>query len=105
LYVFGNIGAVGIELWQVKSGTIFDNILVTDSKDEADAHAKKYYTDLKDEEKEAFDKAEALKREEEEAARKKAEEDRKATADSDDEDEDETDADEDDEERSPKEDL
>jgi len=31
LYAFDNIGAVGLEIWQVKAGTIFDNILVTDS--------------------------------------------------------------------------
>ena len=33
-------GAVGFELWQVQAGTIFDNILVTDSVDEAEAAAK-----------------------------------------------------------------
>ena len=30
LYKFDDIGAVGFDLWQVKAGTIFDNILVTD---------------------------------------------------------------------------
>jgi len=30
-------GHVGIELWQVEAGTIFDNILVTDSVEEAEA--------------------------------------------------------------------
>merc|ERR1711881_351354 len=30
LYKFDDIGHVGFEIWQVKSGTIFDNILVTD---------------------------------------------------------------------------
>ncbi|KAK1938765.1 Calreticulin [Phytophthora citrophthora] len=33
-----NVGAVGFELWQVKSGTLFDDILVTDSEDEFNAH-------------------------------------------------------------------
>jgi calreticulin len=32
LYRYSNIGAVGFDLWQVKSGTIFDNILVTDDE-------------------------------------------------------------------------
>jgi len=30
IYAYKDISAVGIEIWQVKSGTIFDNILVTD---------------------------------------------------------------------------
>ena len=30
---------IGFELWQVKSGTIFDNIIVTDSEQEADEFA------------------------------------------------------------------
>jgi calreticulin len=31
------IGGVGIELWQVKSGTFFDSVVVADSREEADA--------------------------------------------------------------------
>merc|ERR1712127_362404 len=30
LYKFDDFGVVGLDLWQVKSGTIFDNILITD---------------------------------------------------------------------------
>ncbi|GLJ06958.1 hypothetical protein SUGI_0053820 [Cryptomeria japonica] len=30
LYVYPNLNYIGIELWQVKSGTFFDNILVSD---------------------------------------------------------------------------
>jgi len=41
LYAYDNIGVAGFELWQVKAGTIFDNILVTDSVDEAKEWAKK----------------------------------------------------------------
>ncbi|KAG2976706.1 Calreticulin [Phytophthora cactorum] len=33
-----NVGAIGFELWQVKSGTLFDDILVTDSEEEFNAH-------------------------------------------------------------------
>merc|ERR1719336_1560528 len=35
LYVHPNLKYVGFELWQVKSGTIFDNILVTDDVEKA----------------------------------------------------------------------
>jgi len=42
IYEFGSFGAVGLEVWQVKSGTIFDNILVTDSIEEAAADREKY---------------------------------------------------------------
>jgi len=37
LYAFKDLAAVGIELWQVKAGSLFDNILVTDSRAEAEA--------------------------------------------------------------------
>jgi len=40
LYSFNGIGAVGLEVWQVKAGSIFDNILVTDSIQEAEADRK-----------------------------------------------------------------
>ena len=36
LYQQGDVCAVGFDLWQVKAGTIFDNVLVTDSEQEAD---------------------------------------------------------------------
>jgi len=36
LYSFSDIGAVGLEVWQVKSGTIIDNVLITDSVEEAE---------------------------------------------------------------------
>jgi len=78
IYRFKDIGAVGIDIWQVKAGTIFDNILVTDSISEAEAHAKKYFLDLKDSEKKMFDDIEQKRKDAEEAERKKAEEERKA---------------------------
>lgn len=43
LYHCRHIGAVGIEVWQVTAGTIFDNILVTDSVKEADDKKAKYW--------------------------------------------------------------
>jgi calreticulin len=36
LYQHTNIGAIGFDLWQVKSGTIFDNILITDDPKHAE---------------------------------------------------------------------
>jgi calreticulin len=42
LYRYSSIGAVGLEVWQVKAGTIFDNILVTDSVEEAEAARATY---------------------------------------------------------------
>jgi len=42
LYSFPSFGAVGLEVWQVKAGTIFDNILLTDSIAEADAARAKF---------------------------------------------------------------
>uniref|UniRef100_A0A5S6QV96 Calreticulin n=1 Tax=Trichuris muris TaxID=70415 RepID=A0A5S6QV96_TRIMR len=40
LNFYKGIGALGIDVWQVKSGTIFDNILVTDDKEYAVRFAK-----------------------------------------------------------------
>jgi len=78
---------VGFELWQVKSGTLFDDIIVTDSFEEAKAYAEKTFEKKKGPEKEMFDAAE-----EERKAAEKAEMDKKAaesgSADEDDEDED-----------------
>lgn len=52
---------IGFELWQVKSGTIFDDLLVTDSFDEAKAYAEATFVKNKDAEKAAFDKHEEAK--------------------------------------------
>merc|ERR1712160_174757 len=42
LYKYADFGFLGFDLWQVKGGTIFDNIILTDDKAEADAFAKKW---------------------------------------------------------------
>ncbi len=60
---------IGFELWQVKTGTIFDDIIVTDSLEEAKEHADKTFNKKKGPEKDMYEAAEAKKREEEEAAR------------------------------------
>lgn len=43
---------VGFELWQVTAGTVFDDIIVTDSLEEAKAYAEKTYSRKKDKEAE-----------------------------------------------------
>jgi len=40
LYADDSIKYLGLEVWQVKSGSIFDNIIVTDSEEEAETFAK-----------------------------------------------------------------
>jgi len=93
LYLYKDIGSIGIDVWQVKSGTIFDNILVGDNVKEAEEFLAETYTKGKEKEKAMFDEAEKKKAAEEEAARK-AESDKKATeAEDEDEDDDEDDDD------------
>jgi calreticulin len=48
LYVFGPLKYFGIELWQVKAGSIFDNILITDDPDYAKAVAEETWQKNKD---------------------------------------------------------
>lgn len=63
---------VGFELWQVKSGTIFDDIIVTDSLAEAKEYAEKTFFAKQRKEKEMFDEQEAAKNAAEAAEREKA---------------------------------
>jgi calreticulin len=76
LYSYDSHKYVGIEIWQVKSGTIFDNILVTDSLEEANQWAEKTKK-TQEGEKKAFDKAEEERKANEEAERKAREESEK----------------------------
>merc|ERR1712187_768357 len=64
VYKFDDLGFIGFDLWQVKGGTIFDNVIITDDKSEADAFAKKW---------KALSKVEKSKKKEDDDA-KKAEE-------------------------------
>merc|ERR1711918_242877 len=68
---YEKFSTVGIEAWQVKSGTLFDNILITDDVEYATAHAEKTWKAQKDGEK-------AMKEKADEEERKKKEEERKA---------------------------
>ncbi|GMH07725.1 hypothetical protein Nepgr_009565 [Nepenthes gracilis] len=63
LYVYPNLKYVGIELWQVKSGTMFDNILVCDDPEHAKQLAEKTWGKNKDAEKAAFEEAEKKRQE------------------------------------------
>merc|ERR1712093_646871 len=77
LYKYANFGAVGIDVWQVKSGTIFDNILITDDVDYAKTAGEKGWKANHAGEKAMKEKADEEKRKKDEADRKKAEEERK----------------------------
>lgn len=61
LYAYDSFAHVGIEIWQVKAGTIFDNIVVTDSLEEAKTWAAKW-TAMKDGEKKMFEAEEEKRR-------------------------------------------
>lgn len=93
IHVYKEIGAVTFDLWQVKSGTIFDNIILTDSAAEAKAFYDETNGATKDAEKKMSDDAEAEKRKKEEEERKKQEEEDKKSADEDEDDEEEEDDD------------
>jgi len=74
---YDNIGAVGFELWQVKSGSIFSDIILTDSVEEAKEFRDATWGASKDAEKKMFDDIEKQRLEKEAEERKKAEEERK----------------------------
>jgi len=86
---YADIGSVGVDVWQVKSGTIWDNIIITDSIKEAEDFLAEHYGKHKDAEKAMFDDAEKAKREAEEADRKKQEAERAAKEAEEEEEEDE----------------
>jgi len=77
LYAFKDFGSVGLDLWQVKSGTIFDNFLMTDDVAVAKKFAEDTWGVTKEGEKKAKEKQdeeERKKMEEEEKKRKEEEE-------------------------------
>jgi len=59
---------VGFELWQGTSGTSFDNIIVTDSLEEAQEFAEETFFKMQDKERKMYD--DVQEKEREEAARK-----------------------------------
>merc|ERR1719491_1588937 len=79
LYKYDDFGFIGFDLWQVKGGSIFDNVIITDDAAEADVFAKKWKT---------LSEFEAEQKKEADAA-KTAEADTAAEQDKDDDDDDE----------------
>lgn len=69
-YAFNSFGAVGLDVWQVKSGTIIDNIVIADNL--AEAQAFSLTNSYEKEEKAAFDKAEEERKAKEEGEREAA---------------------------------
>merc|ERR1719284_613045 len=64
IYKYADFGFIGFDLWQVKGGTIFDNLIVCDDVADADKFAAKWKA-LSDHEKEEKKKADESKKEEE----------------------------------------
>lgn len=62
IYAYDDFSWVGVDVWQVKSGTIFDNIWIGDDVEAASEYAKKTFEPAAKGEKEAFDKKEAEKK-------------------------------------------
>merc|ERR1712232_574990 len=80
IYKFDEFGFIGFDLWQVKGGTIFDNIIITDDKAEADAFAGKW---------KKLSEVEQAKKKEEDYKKKEEAAASAAAADDDDDDDDE----------------
>jgi len=96
LYAFDSFKYYGIDVWQVKSGTIFGNFLLTDDWDTAkeeidEINAIREGEKKVKEEADAKEKAEREAREAEEAAKKEEEDDDKEDDDKEDDDKEEDD--------------
>lgn len=78
---YDEVCKIGFDLWQVKSGTIFDNVLITDDPAEAKKIGEEVWKSLSEAEKK-------MKDEQDEAEKKKAESEAKNADDDDDDDED-----------------
>merc|ERR1712170_216816 len=78
LYKYADFGFLGFDLWQVKGGTIFDNIIITDDTKEADAMSAKW---------KKLSEVEQGKKKEEEDAKKSDEKKKEDEEDDDDSDE------------------
>merc|ERR1712131_245016 len=67
IYAYDDFGRIGLDLWQVKSGTVFSNFLMTDDLETADAEAKELLKKIEAEsEAKAAEEAETAKAAEEE---------------------------------------
>merc|ERR1712130_676992 len=80
IYKYADFGFIGFDLWQVKGGTIFDNVIVCDDVADADKFAEKWKA-LSEHEKAEKKKEDDAKKEED----KKKEDEKDAEDDDDDE--------------------
>merc|ERR1711865_974298 len=89
VYKFDDFGFLGFDLWQVKGGTIFDNVILTDDVAEADAFAKKWkaVSEVEKAKKQEEDEAKKVESKSEEKSEEKSE-------DGDDDDDDKSDSEE-----------
>merc|ERR1712210_330418 len=78
VYAFDNLSGVGFEVWTVNKGSIFDNVIVSDSVDEVNEFLEKHFRATLDGEKAAKEKLDADKKAAEEAEKKKKEEEERA---------------------------
>merc|ERR1719395_59202 len=74
VYKYADFGFIGFDLWQVKGGTIFDNVIVCDDKAEADAFAAKWKA-LSETEKAEKKKADEAKKEDDKKKEDEADDD------------------------------
>merc|ERR1712054_194275 len=77
LYSYPKFSTVGIDVWQVQSGTIIDNVLITDDVDYTKQHGEKTWKAQKDGEKAMKEKADEEKRKKEEEDKAKKVEEKK----------------------------
>lgn len=85
LYSYKDFGVLGLDLWQVKSGTIFDNFFIGDVVEDAEKQADELWKVTRDAEKKMKDK------QDEEERQKREEEDKKRMEEEGDKEEDEED--------------
>jgi len=85
VYRYDAFGFIGFDLWQVKGGTIFDNVIITDDVAEADTFAKKW---------KALSEVEKAKKKEADDAKKADEAQDEDKEDDDDDEEDKTESEE-----------
>lgn len=96
IYKFDNIGVIGLDLWQVKSGTIFDNFLITDNVMEAEEFGKETWKVTQGPEKK-------MKQKQEDEERTQQEEEKSKTDNEEEEDEEDEESEEDETEKTTEE--
>jgi len=98
IYAFDSFCGIGFDLWQVKAGTIFDNVLITDDVEVAKKQGEELWKATSEAEKK-------MKETQDEEEKKKADEEAKNAEPEDDEDADDEEFDDEDEDADDKEDA